>query len=213
MLRSYMNIHTLVVGDFQVNCFVLEHTPGKALVVDPGDESGRIAALLQEKALIPEAYLMTHGHVDHITALCELAVQFPAPIALHADDAKWAFTEEARIMPFIDIPQDPGEIAIDLKTCDEVPGISTVCKVIETPGHTPGSVCFHFPNCSVLVTGDTLFAGSVGRTDLSGGSARQLTDSLNKLKDLPDDTAVLPGHGPSSTIGDEKRTNYFMQIR
>ena len=208
-----MNIHTIVVGDFQVNCFLLEHAPGKALVVDPGDSAAEIASLLEEKKLVPEAYLLTHGHVDHIAALCELNNMMPAPIALHADDAEWAFTEKSKIMPFIEIPRDPGEIAIDLKTCATIPDISVDCKVIQTPGHTPGSVCLHFPKSGVLISGDTLFAGSVGRTDLPGGSSKQLAESLEKLKELPDDTQVLPGHGPSSTIGHEKRINYFMQTK
>lgn len=208
-----MNIHTVVVGDFQVNCFLLEHKPGRALVVDPGDNAEDIAALLGREQLTPEAYLLTHGHVDHIAALAEMHALMPAPIALHADDAEWAFTEKSKIMPFIEIPKDPGEITIDLKTCGTVPGIDVDCQVIQTPGHTPGSVCLYFPQNSILISGDTLFAGSVGRTDLPGGSPRQLAESLNRLKELPDDTQVLPGHGPSSTIGEEKRVNYFMKMQ
>lgn len=207
-----MNIHTVVVGEFQVNCYVIEPEPGKALVVDPGDDTELIQALLKKKGLTPAAYLMTHGHVDHITALRAISEIFPAPIALHGDDAAWAFGEESRIMPFLEIPPQPDEIAIDLKQCGEIPDLGTPCQVIHTPGHTPGSVCFYFPKCSVLITGDTLFAGSVGRTDLPGGSARTLAESLTKLKGLPDDTQIFPGHGPSSTIGTEKRTNYFMQM-
>jgi glyoxylase-like metal-dependent hydrolase (beta-lactamase superfamily II) len=207
-----MNIHTIVVGDFQVNCYILSQEEGKAIIVDPGDDAARIAAMLREKDLTPIAYLMTHGHVDHITALKQIASEFPAPIALHGDDAEWAFGEESKIMPFLEIPARPEEIAIDLKQCREIPDLGTPCEVIHTPGHTPGSVCFYFPRCSVLITGDTLFAGSVGRTDLPGGSARTLAESLNKLKELPDDTQIFPGHGPASTIGSEKRTNYFMQM-
>lgn len=207
-----MNIHTIVVGDFQVNCFIIELAQGKALVVDPGDDADAIASLIEQKKLVPEAYLLTHGHVDHISALGDLNERMPAPIALHADDAEWAFTEKSKIMPFIEIPRDPGEIAIDLKTCGTIPGISVECQVIQTPGHTPGSVCLYFPKHSILISGDTLFAGSVGRTDLPGGSSRMLTESLNSLKTLPHDTQVLPGHGPCSSIGHEKRTNYFMQM-
>ncbi len=207
-----MNIHTIVVGDFQVNCYILEPEQGKAIVIDPGDDTDQIADLLKDKGLTPIAYLMTHGHVDHITSLREIAEKFPAPIALHADDAAWAFGEESRIMPFLEVPSKPEEIAIDLKERREIADLGTPCEVIHTPGHTPGSVCFYFPRCSVVVTGDTLFAGSVGRTDLPGGNARTLAESLNKLKELPDDTQVLPGHGPASTIGNEKRTNYFMRM-
>jgi glyoxylase-like metal-dependent hydrolase (beta-lactamase superfamily II) len=208
-----MKIHTIVVGDFQVNCYVLETTPGKAVVIDPGDEGEKIAGFLKHNRLAPLSYLMTHGHVDHIAALHEVSSLLPAPIAMHGDDAKWAFGEESRIVPYLDIPAEPEEIALDLKDCTEVPGLGERCEVIHTPGHTPGSVCFYFRDCGVLITGDTLFAGSVGRTDFPGGDTRTLAKSLRKLKALPDDTQIFPGHGPSSTIVHEKMTNYFLQMR
>lgn len=211
MVTHLMNLHTIVVGAFEVNCFILEPSEGSALVVDPGADHERIAELLIQNHLTPKAYLLTHGHMDHISALKDLHDLYPAPIALHGDDTKWAFTAENAMPPFYPPPLSPGKIDIDLKNCPLIPDLGVTCKVIHTPGHTPGSVCFHFPDDGILLTGDTLFAGSVGRTDLNGGSARVLSESLKKLKLIPDETTVLAGHGPSSTILEEKRTNYFMQ--
>jgi glyoxylase-like metal-dependent hydrolase (beta-lactamase superfamily II) len=130
---------------------------------------------------------------------------------MHAADQSWAFTELNRMLPFYPTPKPPAEIKCSLEDgqCRNDGGLSY--RVIETPGHTSGGVCFHFYDDNVLFTGDTLFAGSVGRTDLVGGDSRVLKESLNRLCLLDDNLAVYPGHGPSTTIGHEKRTNFFMQ--
>lgn len=206
-----MNINTIVVGPFEVNCFIAEIDQSSALIIDPGYDSDKISAFLKKNNLHPLAYLLTHGHFDHITALKALHDEFPAPVALHKNDASWAFTPQNEMPPYYAQPATPPPIEILLDSPGLIPGLDINCCIIPTPGHTPGSVCFHFPELAVLFTGDTLFAGSVGRTDLPGGSSLELKNSLVSLKDLPDETRIFPGHGPMSTLGNEKRTNYFMQ--
>lgn len=206
-----MNINTIVVGAFDVNCFILDLDSRSAVIIDPGSDADRISAFIKDSKLVPSAYLLTHGHFDHITGLKALYDEFPAPVAIHENDASWAFTPNNQMLPYYTAPDSPKQIDILLGKSQSIPDLGTQCNVLYTPGHTPGSVCFYFPEHAILFTGDTLFAGSAGRTDLPGGSSRALKNSLTSLKLLPEETRVFPGHGPASTIGHEKRTNYFMQ--
>lgn len=212
MVRVVMDVETIVVGEFGVNCLVCAGVNGQALVVDPGEDAGDILARLRERRLTVAAYLLTHGHCDHVTALAALAEAMPAPVAMHPADWRWAFSDANTLPPFFaTAPRRPAGEHIDFAEGTAYTYAGLPFTVIETPGHTPGGVCIHFEADETLITGDTLFAGSVGRTDLPGGSSRTLAASLKKLKALPDHTRILPGHGPASTIGREKRTNYFMQ--
>ncbi len=207
-----MHIETIVVGDFEVNCFVVWGEPRQALVVDPGQDADRILAALRKHQLTVAAYLLTHAHVDHISALGDLAGQCPAPIAAHPADLVWAFAPTNQLMPYYPPPRKPAPADFrELADGSDHTDGGLTYRVIATPGHTPGCVCYHFAGEKVLLSGDTLFADSVGRTDLPGGNARQLTASLKKLAALPDDTVVYPGHGPQTSIGQEKRTNFYMQ--
>lgn len=208
-----MKIETVVVGEFQVNCFVVSGgTDGRALVIDPGDHADRIGQALDAASLSVAAYLLTHGHMDHVSALAALCVDRPADVALHPADAQWAFTETNAMPPFYAAPHPPPDgVTRELADGQEWTDAGLTYRVIATPGHTPGGVSFYFPEAQALFCGDTLFAGSVGRTDLPGGDPRTLSTSLRSLADLPDETRILAGHGPQTTIGDEKRTNYFMQ--
>ena len=207
-----MEIETIVVGQFGVNCFICTGSGGQALVVDPGEDADIVLATLRERKLTVAAYLMTHGHCDHVSGLAALHAAMPAPVAMHAADWAWAFTD-ANILPpiFNTAPRNPAGERIDFSEGTPYTYAGLAFSIIETPGHTPGGVCLYFENSGTLITGDTLFAGSVGRTDLPGGDSRILTASLKKLKALPDPTRVLPGHGPASTIGQEKQINFFMQ--
>ncbi len=207
-----MDIETIVVGEFAVNCFVIAGTHGQALVVDPGEDADLVMTHLRERELSVAAYLMTHGHCDHINALAAVHDAFPAPVAIHPADREWAFTSANTLPPFFcTAPRQPGGPCMDLADGAHYTLAGLELSIIETPGHTPGGVCIHFEQEATLITGDTLFAGSVGRTDLHGGDSRVLAASLKKLKQLPDHTRIFPGHGPASTIGQERRTNYFMQ--
>jgi glyoxylase-like metal-dependent hydrolase (beta-lactamase superfamily II) len=157
-------------------------------------------------------YICTHGHADHINALAELHSRHPAPVAMHSLDWEWAFDERNRIEPYYPVPERPHiEHVEPLDSARDWTIADLHFQCIETPGHTPGSCCLLFQDAGILISGDTLFKGSCGRTDLPGGSPRRLKESLNKLKQLPDDVRVYPGHGPDTTIGLERMTNFFMQ--
>jgi len=206
-----MNIETLVVGEFQVNCSVIWGPRGEAIVIDPGSEPAAILAFLEARGLTVAAYMLTHGHVDHISGLAAVHAERPAPIGLHPLDQAWAFTGRNALPPFYGVPTEPASIDRMLAEGQVWEDGGLTYHVIETPGHTPGGVCFHFPEADALIVGDTLFAGSVGRTDLPGGNSRVLQHSLKRLSALNGTLRVYPGHGPSTSIGHEKRTNFFMQ--
>jgi glyoxylase-like metal-dependent hydrolase (beta-lactamase superfamily II) len=206
-----MNIKNIVVGEYGVNCFVLWNENNKAVVIDPGYDAEQIIKFLAENSLDVAAYILTHGHMDHISALAEVYDANPAPVGMHAEDQEWAFSDINQALPLYPTPRAPAKIERsfddDQAFCDG--GLSY--RVITTPGHTPGGVCFYFYDDGTVFTGDTLFAGSVGRTDLHKGDSRILKQSLNKLCELDESTVVYPGHGPATRIGHEKRTNFFMQ--
>lgn len=206
-----MQVESLTVGLFASNCHFLVADGGRALVVDPGGEPERLLTLLDERGWIPAAYLLTHGHVDHVHALAPLHARYPAPIGLHPLDAAWAFTDLNAYPPYYDTPVAPPRLDRAWADGEEWTDAGLTYRVIETPGHSPGGVCFHFPAEKVLLAGDTLFQGSVGRTDLPGGDARLLAASLRKLLTLPDETVVYCGHGPRTTIGRERRSNPFLR--
>jgi hydroxyacylglutathione hydrolase len=206
-----MNIQSITVGEFQANCFIVWAEPPSAIVIDPGADPDIIVQFLKNKHLSTSLYLLTHGHYDHVSAIGDLHRLMPAPVAIHKDDLKWTFSEDNQMPPFYSMPQKPKGPIVDLVDGAERSDSSLKYKVIHTPGHTPGSVCFHFVDHNTLFTGDTLFAGSVGRTDFPGGSSRKLQSSLEIIAALPDATSIYPGHGPASTILQEKKTNYFMR--
>ncbi len=206
-----MEIETIPVGPYEVNCYIVRMPDARAIVVDPGDDADRIEAVITRQGLRICAYLVTHGHTDHLCALAPLHKKYPAPIAAHADDARWMFSERNQLPPYYPAPGRPHEELRLVADGEELEYGGMECRVITTPGHSPGGICFHFEEDGVLFAGDTLFQGSVGRTDLPGGSAKTLSLSLRKLATLPDSTRVYPGHGPSTTIAMEKKTNYFLR--
>jgi len=200
-----MERQTLEVGSFEVNCTVLSWD-GKAWIFDPGHEPERIAKLLADARLAPEAILLSHAHFDHIGAIPGLQERWPdLPVYMRPED-EMVLTHRLNNFP-PDYPpiQRPANVR-DVRELAGVHGLETIA----TPGHTPGGACYHFPGEKLLVSGDTLFAGSVGRTDLPGGDMATLMASLRALKTLPDETVVIPGHGPSTTIGREKAGNPYL---
>jgi glyoxylase-like metal-dependent hydrolase (beta-lactamase superfamily II) len=193
---------TVETGTFEVNTSILS-IDGKAWFVDPGSDAARLVALMENKGLEPGAILLTHAHFDHIGAVPGLQDRFPdIPVYVHPADL------QIISHPMNQMPPDYPSIGIprDIRDCREL----TICEVIETPGHTPGGVCYFFNEEKLLLSGDTLFAGSIGRTDLPLGDAATLMKSLEKLKKLPEDTLVIPGHGYHTTIGGEKKSNPFL---
>ncbi len=206
-----MKIEIISVGPYKVNCAVVWGAAKQALVIDPGYDATLIQSCLDANSLSVAAYLLTHGHADHINALAELHAARPAPVLIHAEDLKWAFSNTNQIPPYYPIPEKPiGEIQ-NPETQDEWSFADLTFRVLETPGHTPGCVCYWFEKENVCFTGDTLFKGSCGRTDLPGGDGRVLAQSLQKLASLPPETRIITGHGDETTIAYELKTNFFLK--
>ena len=193
---------TVAVGSYGVNCSVLT-VGGGTWIVDPGDEPARIVDAL--KGAVPTAILLTHAHFDHVGAVTALQERFPGlPLYVHPEDVRYLGHPMNRCPP--DYPGIP--VPRDIRDCRTLEGVT----VIETPGHTPGGVCYHFPDARLVLTGDTLFAGSVGRTDFPGGDMARMIESLKRLIELPEATTVVPGHGDETTIATEKRRNPFLRF-
>ncbi|GAA2013357.1 MBL fold metallo-hydrolase [Nakamurella flavida] len=210
-------------GSFQANCYVLAAEPGgDALVVDPGQDAlVRLEPLLAEHGLRPVAVLLTHGHLDHIASAAALCRSAGIPAHLHAADEVLLDDPLSGLLPELraalaGMPLDGLRPEVVHPLGGELVAGGLRIAVHHTPGHTRGSVVFRLAAADdrpeVLLTGDTLFAGSVGRTDLPGGSTAELTASLHDhLLTRPDDAVVLPGHGPTSTIGAERVGNPYLQ--
>jgi glyoxylase-like metal-dependent hydrolase (beta-lactamase superfamily II) len=212
MAPNRIVLETFPVGPLQCNCTILgDPATGEAIVIDPGEEITRIHARLTSLGLKLKQILITHAHIDHIGGALKLKRLTGAPILLNENDlALLDIMDQQAGWLGVDTPetaspdaslQDGMKIGIDA-----IPG-----QVIHTPGHTQGSVCLLFSPLNLLVAGDTLFAGSIGRTDLPGGNGRQIIQSIHsKLLVLPEETQVLPGHGRPTTIGEEKLRNPFL---
>lgn len=207
-----MHIETIPVGPYEVNCYIVNAAGPEAIVIDPGADARLILNYLRMNHLTPVAYLLTHGHQDHISGLTEMLDAYPAPVLMHAEEQRWAFTPRNVIPPFY---MTPCSAPATLRAVTDGEGVKLAGReftVIFTPGHTPGGVCYFAANEKVLFCGDTLFRGSAGRTDLPGGNGRALAQSLKKLAVLPTDTRVFPGHGEGTTIGEEHRRNIYFRL-
>jgi hydroxyacylglutathione hydrolase len=207
-------IHEIIpVGPLQCNCSILgDETSHEAIVVDPGDDIPRIMALLAKHNLTVKQILITHAHIDHIAGAHRLKQLTGAPILYNQNDlfqVKMMDIQAAWLgipTPTVQKPDD----SLDDGKLITLTGITG--SILHTPGHTEGSVCLHIPSQSLLLAGDTLFAGSVGRTDLPGGNMNKLLASIHdRLLTLPDETIIIPGHGPRTTIGSERSENPFLQ--
>ena len=208
-----MDIEARVTGFIEENCyFATNPATRQTVVIDPGDDAPQLLARLRELGATVAAYLLTHGHVDHLTALAPLSAACPAPIHLHARHAAWCCSGQNNLPGFYDAPDKPKAPLVLVKEGDVFDLAGARWSVIETPGHTPGGICWRLEDDHALFSGDTLFLGTAGRTDLPGGDARALTRSLRKLATLPDDLTVYPGHGDPTTLGHEKKHNYFMRF-
>jgi hydroxyacylglutathione hydrolase len=205
-----MLIKSIVVGPLEVNCFVVaDEKTKKAIVVDPGDEPDRIIDIIRGNNFIVEYIICTHGHFDHVGAVSDLKEQTDAKVLIHKDEleiynaakdmaAFWGYDLEPLPEPDV-LVKDGADITVgDLNF-----------KVFHTPGHSPGGICLYGEG--IVITGDTLFAGAVGRTDFYGGDTNRLKESFKRLMSLPENIRVLPGHGHETTIGREKRENMFSE--
>ena len=208
-----MQIKTLSTGPYEEICSILWNENNQsAIVFDPGFDAQKIIQTLEKNNLTVAAYICTHGHADHINALFDLHQHQSAPILMHSADWNWAFSAINQIPPHYPVPQCPEpKTYFPLESSNHWNFADLNFQTLETPGHTPGSCCLYFPDAKTLISGDTLFKGSCGRTDLPNGDARLMKQSLEQLKQLPPETLVYPGHGPETTIGLEIQTNFFMQ--
>jgi len=204
---------TLPVGMLGCNCSVIgDEISREAIVIDPGDDVSKIIAILERNQLSVKMIVITHAHIDHIGGAEKLRASTGAPVYMHEADkilsdrldmqAEWLG---------IETPKDPG-IDQPAREGDIIRAGSVEAHVLHTPGHTPGSISLYLPLESKVIAGDTLFQGSIGRTDLPGGDTAQIGRSIRgKLYTLPEDTLVFPGHGGTTSIGEEKRHNPFVR--
>ena len=203
-----MVIKKLVVGALENNCFIIADEQSKeCFVVDPGDEPDRILDVVRENHFKVTYVICTHAHFDHVAAVSEIKKETGAKLLIHADDLPiYRNTKEQAIAWGFDADDQPEPDGF-VSEGDSLMVGGLRFEVLHTPGHSPGGICLY--GHGILVTGDTLFAGSVGRTDLVGGDTAALRKSFKRLMSLPADVKVLPGHGPESTIGREKLDNFF----
>lgn len=207
---SNIKIGRTVVGSVGTNCyFVFRDDAKKALVFDPGDSGKKIYDRLKENGIEVSAILLTHGHFDHILGVKEL--KEAAGCKVYSPEAEQRLLEDPELNCSGMIGR-VGSVKTDewLRDNEEIELEGIKIKVLSTPGHTEGSACFYIEEAGILIAGDTLFEGSVGRTDLPTGNMGDLVHSIrSKLMTLPEDTLVYPGHGDETTIGDEKRYNPY----
>jgi glyoxylase-like metal-dependent hydrolase (beta-lactamase superfamily II) len=204
-----MIIEKLTVGELQENAYVLgDEKTKQAIVIDPGDEPDRIIEVIKNHGLSVQSIICTHAHFDHVGAAGDIKRETGAKVLLHKDEegsygmvrdqaALWGYSVD-------DLPQPDGFI----DEGDEIRAGDLSFKVMHTAGHSRGAICLYGEG--ILISGDTIFQGSVGRTDFPGGSIEELRKSFKRLLDLPEDTQVLSGHGPETTIGREKKENFFV---
>lgn len=207
-----MILETFPVGPLACNCSILaDETARRATVIDPGEDVEHILQLLRKHQLQVEQIIVTHAHIDHVGGAAKLKRLTGAPIYMSQRDlpllkimniqAGWLGVPEPEVIP---PDADAGDL-LDLRIAEEP------AQVLHTPGHTEGSICLYLPASQLLFAGDTLFAGSIGRTDLPGGDSKKILRSIHeRLLPLPDDTRVVPGHGSQTTIGQERETNPFL---
>jgi hydroxyacylglutathione hydrolase len=207
-------IRTFPVGLLRCNCTILgDPVSREAIVVDPGDEAQKVLEALREEGLLCRTILNTHTHIDHVGANQALKEATGARLLLHEADLQLYDNLRAQALMLGGLMPAPERAAVDetIHQGDRVRAGGLLAEVLHTPGHTPGSLCFHVDSDELLLSGDTLFAGSIGRTDLWGGDYDQEIASIReRLLALDDRTRVIPGHGPETTIGDERRRNPFL---
>jgi len=206
-------IHEILpVGPLQCNCSVIaDESTREAMVIDPGDDIQDILSIVRQHQLAVKQIVVTHAHIDHVGGAMKLKEATGAPILLNQNDSA--------LLKMLDVQAAwlgmtaPGPVDIDhsLANGDKVSAGSHRAEILHTPGHTEGSICLYFAPEKKLIAGDTLFAGSIGRTDLPGGSYKKIIESLHeRVLALPDETIVTPGHGELTTIGRERESNPFL---
>jgi len=207
--RAAVKVQTITVGAFQENCYLLiDDRANRAVIVDPGGEPQRLITEIERSGATLEAIWITHAHVDHVGAIASVKERWNVPVYLHPLDRRLyeAAGRQAEVygVPFEEPPAPDHEFADG----EELKIGTREMKVLHAPGHSPGHVVIH--GDGIALVGDCLFAGSIGRTDLPMSNPQNLAESLKKIAALPPDTVVYPGHGPETTIGEERTSNPFL---
>jgi len=204
-----MKIEIIVVGPLQVNCFIVyDEESLDAMVIDPGDDAGKIIRFIEDNKLLVSRIVCTHAHFDHIGAVRELKDKTGAPVLLNKGDVDIFLRADSQASLWGFQLEQPAKPDIYLSNGDEIAIGKLRFKVLHTPGHSPGGICLYGEG--VIFTGDTIFAGSVGRTDFPGGSMAELKRSFSWILSLPPETGIFPGHGPLTTVKNEKEFNFFV---
>ena len=208
-----MILEMLTVGPFQENCYVIgDQESGIGALIDPGDEAARIAMAVEETGLDIKSIIVTHAHIDHVGAVAALTEEYTCPVLMHAESEPLleGLPTQAMMMGlrFGKVPRVDGYVEDE----DILEVGDLRLRSLYTPGHAPGHLAFYLEDEGLVLSGDALFAGSVGRVDLPGGSMEVLMQSIeDQLLTLPDETVVYSGHGPRTTIGNERTSNPFLQ--
>jgi len=209
-----LNVQVYPLGPVQANCYIVINENKDCLIIDPGGDGEKLIKKLTALRVQPKAILLTHGHFDHIEAVDEIREHYQIPVWIHEKESKWLLDPALNgSKKYVDLPD------ISVKKADQffrkegrmdMEGFTL--ELFHTPGHSPGSVSFYFPEDRIAIVGDTLFNGGIGRTDLVEGNHEVLIASItNKLLSLPDDAIIYPGHGPWTTPEDERKTNPFLR--
>lgn len=206
-----MKLAAMPLGMVGANCYLVVSQQNRAAVIDPGGEVEKIFARLEQEGATPAMVLLTHGHFDHIAALWDFLDRYPVPVYLHAGDVEMLEDIQKALCNMVPLyfHYRKGADLRPLQDGDAVTLDECTFTLLHTPGHSRGSSCYRLD--AMLFTGDTLFAGGVGRTDLYGGSWNTLCQSVARLAALEGDFTVYPGHGPSSTLARERRTNPYLE--
>jgi hydroxyacylglutathione hydrolase len=209
-----LKINQMELGPVQTNCYIISNDAKECLIFDPGEEADKIIGFLQKKQLTPVAILLTHAHFDHIGAVDALREKYEIPAYLHKLEKEWLgkpnLNGSGKYSMVPDYRLKDADILLDGEKQLEINGFKM--DVFHTPGHSPGSVSYSFGQEGFAIVGDTLFRGSIGRTDLVDGSEKKLLQSINdSLLTLPEHMILYPGHGPETTPDQEKRSNPFLR--
>ncbi len=204
-----MTVHYFAVGDLGTNCYIVCSSDGHAVIIDPAANADKICLYVKGNNITVDSVLLTHAHFDHILAVSAVCEAVGAPLCVGAADASMLADPQRNLSGLV-MPQCPVALTADrlLREGDTILFGDAVLTVMETPGHTPGGVSY--VGDGVLITGDTLFAGSIGRTDLPGGDMTLLRRSLARLASLDGDYVIYPGHGETSTLMYEKQANSYL---
>lgn len=209
-----LNVHSLPLGPVQANCYIVMNERKESLIVDPGGEGEKLVRKISTLGAKPKAILLTHAHFDHIEAVDLIRERYGIPVWIHEREANWLTDPMLNgSKKYIDLPDISIRKADNLFRKEgklELEGFKF--DLLHTPGHSPGSVSFYFPEDKIAIVGDTLFQGGIGRTDLVQGDSDQLMNSITrKLLTLSNDTIIYPGHGPWTTPMEEKSSNPFLR--